>query len=125
VIMFLSSLAYEILLAFAHDAAHWSWDLDRIRAKGHTDNVVALMVDKLTRLPVETQQALQLLACVGSSAEFDLLEMLSQRSTQEMHDRLHEAARAGLVFRTEQSHRFRHARVQEEASSRIPQDLHP
>jgi PAS domain S-box-containing protein len=124
-IQFISSLADERLLAFDHDAAHWSWDLDRIRAKGHTDNIVDLMVDKLTRLPVETQQALQLLACVGSSAEFDLLEMLSERSTQEMHDRLWEAARAGLVFRTERSYRFLHDRVQEAAYSLIPENLRP
>ena len=39
-------------------AARWSWDLDRIQAKGYTDNVVDLMVGKLNRLPVETQKAL-------------------------------------------------------------------
>ena len=31
--------------------ARWSWDLERIQAKGFTDNVVDLMVGKLTRLP--------------------------------------------------------------------------
>ena len=45
------ALADEGLLAFDHDAARWSWDLDRIHAKGYTDNVVDLMVGKLTRLP--------------------------------------------------------------------------
>jgi PAS domain S-box-containing protein len=124
-IQFISSLADERLLAFDHDAAHWSWDLARIRAKGHTDNIVDLMVDKLTRLPVETQQGLQLLACVGSSAEFDLLEMLSQRPAQEMHERLWEAVRAGLVFRTEGSYRFLHDRVQEAAYSLIPENVRP
>ena len=44
-------------------------DLNRIHAKGYTDNVVDLMVGKLNRLPVETQKALQLLACMGNSAE--------------------------------------------------------
>ncbi|MGY8663377.1 AAA family ATPase [Bradyrhizobium sp. UFLA05-109] len=124
-IQFIASLADERLLTFDHDAARWSWDLDRIRAKRYTDNVVDLMVDKLTRLPVETQQALQLLACVGSSAEFDLLEMLSRQSTEEMHDRLWEAARAGFVFRTEQSYRFLHDRVQEAAYMLIPENLRP
>ena len=53
--------------------ARWSWDLDRIHAKGYTDNVVDLMVGKLNRLPVETQEALQQLACLGNSAEIATL----------------------------------------------------
>ena len=69
VIQFLYSLADEGLLRFDHDAARWSWDLDRIHAKGYTDNVVDLMVGKLARLPVETQQALQQLACLGNVAD--------------------------------------------------------
>src|SRR3979411_1814678 len=54
-IQFISALAEEGLLRFDHDAARWRWELDRIHAKGYTDNVVDLMVGKLTRLPVETQ----------------------------------------------------------------------
>ena len=30
--------------------ASWRWDLEAIRAKGYTDNVVDLMVGKLNRL---------------------------------------------------------------------------
>ena len=68
-IQFLSSLAEEGLLNFDHSEARWSWDLKRIHAKGYTDNVVDLMVGKLNRLPIETQNALQQLACLGNSAE--------------------------------------------------------
>jgi serine/threonine protein kinase len=64
-IQFISALAEEGLLRFDHDAARWHWQLDRIHAKGYTDNVVDLMVGKLTRLPLETQAALQQLACLG------------------------------------------------------------
>ena len=72
-IQFLYALAEEGLLAFDHDAARWSWDLNRIHAKGYTDNVVDLMVGKLTRLPAETQKALQHLACLGNVAEIATL----------------------------------------------------
>src|SRR3979490_60517 len=64
-IQFISALAEEGLLRFDHDAARWRWELDPLRAKGYTDNVGDLMVGKLTRLPVETQAALQQLACLG------------------------------------------------------------
>ena len=75
-IQFISALADEGLLTFDHGEARWSWDLNRIHAKGYTDNVVDLMVGKLNRLPVETQKALQQLACLGNSAEFTLLPMV-------------------------------------------------
>ena len=102
--------------------ARWSWDLNRIHAKGYTDNVVDLMVGKLNRLPVETQKALQQLACLGNSAEFALLAMVYQDSKEEMHGDLWEAVRTGLVFRSEDAYRFLHDRVQEAAYSLIPED---
>ena len=57
-IQFISALAEEGLLTFDYGEGRWSWDLNRIHAKGYTDNVVDLMVGKLNRLPVETQKAL-------------------------------------------------------------------
>jgi len=61
-IQFLSSLAEERLLNFNYRKARWSWNIKRIHAKDYSDNVVDLMVGKLSRLPVETQKALQQLA---------------------------------------------------------------
>jgi len=124
-IQFFSELAEEGLLTFDHDKGRWSWDLNRIYAKGYTDNVVDLMVGKLNRLPVETQKALQQLACLGNSAEFAMLRMVYQDSDEEMHGQLWEAVRAGLIFRSEDSYRFLHDRVQEAAYSLIRQELRP
>ena len=122
-IQFISALAEEALLTFDHGEGRWSWDLTRIHAKGYTDNVVDLMVGKLSRLPAETQKALQQLACLGISAEFAMLRMVYQNADQEMHGQLWEALRAGLIFRSDDSYRFLHDRVQEAAYSLIPQEL--
>jgi PAS domain S-box-containing protein len=124
-IQFISTLADEGLLTFEYGQGRWSWDLNRIYAKGYTDNVVELMVGKLNRLPVETQQALQQFACMGNSAEFDMLRMVYQSSIEDIHNNLWEAVRAGLIFRSDESYRFLHDRVQEAAYSLIPKELRP
>jgi predicted ATPase len=84
---FLYALAEESLLTFEHDRARWGWELNRIHAKGYTDNVVDLMVGKVLRLPAVTQAALKRLACLGNSAAVATLTLVQGGSEEALHSR--------------------------------------
>src|SRR5262249_31807040 len=114
-IQFIASLVDHNMLAFDHDAACWSWDLDRLRAEGYTDNVADLMVARLIRLPAETRTALLQLACLGNVAEVATLSLVLGTSEEQLHAAFWEGVRQGLVEELDGSYKFIHDRVQEAA----------
>jgi predicted ATPase/signal transduction histidine kinase len=122
VIQFLTALAEERLVEFDPRKARWRWDVERIRARGITDNVVELLIVKLNRLPDNTREALKRLACLGNRVNTSTLAIVHGRPEDEMHADLTEAVREGFVVRSSGSYAFVHDRVHEAAYSLIPEE---
>jgi predicted ATPase len=83
-IQFFTALADEGLLSFDPATRAWQWDIDRIRAKSYTDNVVDLMAGKLKRLSATTQEALKHLACLGNIVDIATLTLVQGKTEEEM-----------------------------------------
>ncbi|RJR46448.1 MAG: response regulator [Desulfobacteraceae bacterium] len=135
----LRSLYAEKLVEFDPGRGCWGWDLERIRKKEMTDNVVDLMVSKLKGLKGEVQEVLKLASCIGSPFDLHTLAIIHQRSPQEIGDRLWEATVEGMLYPVGDTYKyvdldarqdliretryiFCHDRIQQAAYSLIPEE---
>lgn len=119
---FLQALEDEGLLWFGSPDARWAWDLDRIRARHHSENVVDLLVAQIDRLGPETGLALRQLACIDGDADVSLLADACGWSEGSLHERLREALADGIVIYADERYAFEHDRLRNAAYSLMSDD---
>ncbi|GAJ03219.1 unnamed protein product, partial [marine sediment metagenome] len=73
----LHMLEADGLLSFDEDGLCWRWDLAELEQLTVSDNVVDLMVNKIRKLPMATQEILKIAACLGIQFEVAMLNLMS------------------------------------------------
>ncbi|MEP6654639.1 MAG: AAA family ATPase, partial [Myxococcales bacterium] len=116
----LTSLHEEGLVVFLGGEGGWTWDLQGIRAKGFTDNVLELLSRKLGRLSAPAQDALKTLAMLGMRAPLELLSRALQAPPATVRQQLREAAQSGLIDCDDHECAFVHDRIREAAYALVP-----
>jgi len=111
----LLTLVDHELIAYDGMAGRWTWDLNRIGEYESSDNVVDLMVARLSRLPPEAQAVLKLLAFMGRRLDGATLMRIDRTGGAALEQRLHTAIEAGLILSDRTGFAFAHDRVQEAA----------
>ncbi|MBD1924655.1 AAA family ATPase [Microcoleus sp. FACHB-831] len=95
---FLKSLHEEKLLFFDNQCGMWQWDVSQIHEMEITDNVVELMIKKVKKLGLNTQNVLKLAACIGNEFNLKTLSVVNEKYDKETAAELQEAISEGLIL---------------------------
>jgi len=147
---FLKSLYEEGLLTFQYPiisnqgelhAGGWKWDLNQIRKRDITDNVVDLMSQKIEKLSSDSKEVITLAACIDNRFDIGILSIIYGRSIAETFAPLWVLMNEGLLLPLNEdyklikndivdagenaSFRFLHDRVQQAAYLLIDENERP
>ncbi|MEM9488779.1 MAG: GAF domain-containing protein, partial [Myxococcota bacterium] len=142
VIRFIERMYQDGLLT-QDEGGRWHCSLDAVRKQQYTDNVVAMMVERVQALGADTQEMLQLAACIGNHFELYDLCLASDRAPATVVQALEPAIEDGMVMLDSTryqntinmsladvavesiGYRFQHDRIQQAAYASLADEVRP
>ncbi|MGK3960075.1 AAA family ATPase [Sorangium sp. So ce118] len=85
---FLQALDADGLVYFSPEERRFRWDIEKIEARGFTENVVELMSGRVRSLEPETVEILTLAACIGNTFDLESLAVIAGLDAAEVARRL-------------------------------------
>jgi predicted ATPase len=102
----LRSLHEQGSIAFDPDRGRWTWDDVAVAAAGVGENVVDFLVGSLRRLPAETQEVLELAACIGNTFDLATLSLIAGKTPADTAAALQPALLRQAVVPLSESYRL-------------------
>jgi predicted ATPase len=94
---FLKGMNEDGYITFSVSSGCWECDLAKIRQIALTDDVVAFMIERLRKLPENTQSVLKLAACIGNRFNLSTLSLVCKASQKQVAEDLWPGLQEGFV----------------------------
>ena len=103
---FIKYLYKEGLIFYNYQQDKWLFNLPEIKILAGSGDVVELMANQIKKLPLETQELLQLAACISNKFDLETISIVYGKSLWETASYLWNALSEGLILATDETYKF-------------------
>ena len=117
----LESLRAQNYIYLNLNPLRWAWDLNKISELEISEDVVALLIKDIGRLPSDLQFALKVASCIGSSVKVLILDILSADLGMDLTDLLQQVSEQGFMTNKNTMFVFSHDKIEQASFQLMPE----
>lgn len=95
---FLKILSTNNILFYNIKKREWAWDIKQIKKQEYTDNVVDLLISRISGFSSETQKILKVASCIGFSFDIWTLSIVTNLSFRDILSQLKESIECNFII---------------------------